>query len=231
MSRHLFDCSRVSTDNSCARRRYLQYHFGGRGVVGTSISFPRRIGGIIHDVVEAMFQEDDWEKVMTGYLGRFAAEMHEGRVDPHPPPRQIEGVGRLEARGDAYLAYAQTEQLSLVEGMLRGFHRYRVPRILDEFPEVFGVEVETTVDLGDGIEFMVKPDLLLLSKDGRVHYREHKTTAWNKPEWVNSWFKAPQLHVYAAALQRTGIEIDTMVIEGMYKGLSLIHISEPTRPY
>ena len=227
MRRHLFDRSRVSTDLRCARQRYLQYHLNGRGIVKTEINFPLRIGSIIHDVIEEMFQAGDWERLMQEHLDRFAVEMYDGGIDPHPPPRQVEGVGWLKTRDASYYAYAQNEQLALIEGMLRGFHRYRLPRILDEFPEVFGVEVETTVDLGDGIEFMVKPDLLLLSKDGRIHYREHKTTAWNKPEWVNSWWKAPQLHVYAAALKRAGIEIDSMVIEGIYKGFRNLRVKQP----
>ena len=196
MNRHLFDRSRTSTDQRCPRQRFLQYHYKGKGIVGVSINFPLRIGSIIHDVIEAVAQGEDWEKAMAGHLSRFEADMHLGAFDP----------------------YFAKEQLSLVEGMLRGFVRYRWPRILDEFPRVFSVEMETTVDLGDGIEFMVKPDLLLLSKDDRVHYREHKTTSWNKEEWVNSWFKAPQLHIYAEALRRCGVEVETMTIEGLYKG-------------
>ena len=128
------------------RRRFLQYHYGGKGLTEVRISLPLRIGSIVHDVIEEMAQEGNWETEMNAHLCAFAEDMREAGFEEH----------------------FKAEQGALVEGMLRGFHRYRWPRIKERCPGgVFAAEMETVIDLGDGVGFMVKPDLLMLDAGGQ----------------------------------------------------------------
>ena len=55
-------------------------------------------------------------------------------------------------------------------------------------------------------------------QEGKVHYIEYKTSNWIQQQWVTSWFKSPQLHIYAEALRRCDVEVASMTIEGLFKG-------------
>jgi hypothetical protein len=111
------------------------------------------------------------------------------------------------------------EQATLVEGLIRGYHKHVWPKLLVKYPTIVGVEQEATYVMADGIEFIARPDLLMADAQGGIHYIEFKSTSSKKPEWVNSWDTAVQLHSSVKAVEATtGILPEDVTIVGFYKG-------------
>ena len=200
---HYVDRSRTSTDWKCARKRYLQYDMRCEGmkdtdpggIVSPTLIMPLYIGGLGHDVLQDYAEGVKLDTALGPRIATFYDDM----------------------KASAYEDYFAHEQCYLVEGLLRGFIKHRWPRMMAGM-KIHSVEMETTIEIAEGIELMVKPDLILADHLGDLHYREFKSTSKNDQQWVDSWRQAPQLHIYAEALRRCGVPVQTMVIEGMFKG-------------
>ena len=110
------------------------------------------------------------------------------------------------------------EQAALVEGLLRGFYKQAWPTLIAQFPQVIAVEQEMTYAHA-GLTFMSKPDLILSNNSGDWAYVEYKSTSSKRPEWVNSWNTAVQIHSTIKAVEATlGTAPSTVIVQGLYKG-------------
>lgn len=207
-----FDTSRVAEDWRCPRARYWKYEHAGRGVVNLPTSFNLMLGIILHKGLEAVVAG---KQHIDGIVKTALVEFRKGATTDH------------------YEQLFLAEQQAVLEGHLRGFHRHQWPQLQREFPGLFAIEREVTLPLGEvpgfdprtgepcraQLVFMAKPDLLLLDKSNRLVYIEYKTTSSNKEQWLDSWIKAPQLHVYARAIEHSlGQLPEAMIIQGLYKG-------------
>lgn len=195
MRDHYFDRSRVFADWKCPRSRFWNYEYRGRGIVNLEWNYNLYVGALIHDVVADLADGIDIDSALTWRIAKFDQDMALASYEP----------------------LFAAEQSCLIEGMMRGFERHCWPLIIAN-RRVHVVEMETVIDLGDGVKFMVKPDLLLSDDLGNLYYWEYKSTSSNKEQWVNSWKLNPQLHVYAEALRRCGKSITSMTVQGLYKG-------------
>lgn len=141
---------------------------------------------------------EDREVVVQRAIGRLRGSVSERTVD-------LSGE-RLE------------EQVCLLEGMLRGWARLVLPRILAEY-DVVRVEGEVIYDFL-GCRLGAKPDVLLRRRgDGTLWYVEWKTTSTLTPEYFQSWTKAVQLHAGALGVSRSlGEDIAGAIVFALYKG-------------
>lgn len=196
----LYDRSRVTTDWYCPRKRYWNYEYDGKGIVGDGIYLPIFTGSVLHDGLSAIAMKVDIDDITEAaaeqlYTGIMTA--NGGDVDKEP---------------------FALEQTALTVGLLRGFHKHVWPRLLDQYPEVVAVEQEMLYT-HDGLQFMSRPDLVLRDRDGCLWYIEYKSTSTNKESWMNSWSTAVQLHSTCRAVEATlGEKVTGVIIQGLYKG-------------
>lgn len=144
------DRSRYEAGFHCPWHRLLQYHAAGTGWVPRTEALEPAVGQFIHGCLEA---------VLT------AAR------DKGSPLTQSE-VNNLTLR------VPQEPGLSVVEaiGITHAWARAILPWLLDKY-EILSAEQEFTLDLGDDIVWMARPDCVVRSKDtGLPCVVEFKTT-------------------------------------------------------
>lgn len=208
MAIRLHDRSRATTDWKCPRLRYLQYEFEGKGVVGGNLSLELYLGTAVHDGLAAM----------------AAQHLNSGGVDidliastaRHQVYEALMLRNQADSDGEA-MEFAN-EQSTLVEGLLRGFHRQVWPSLMMAYPVIKVIEGEMTYD-HQGMRFMSKPDLVVADLEGNNWYIEYKTTSSKKEGWVNSWNTAVQLHSTVRAIESSiGEKVTGVIVQGLYKG-------------
>lgn len=202
----LYDRSRVTTDWQCPRKRYWQYEYGSKGIVGTTQGLELFLGTVVHDGLAAIATQ---HIIGTVDIDAIASAANDS---------VFKALGPV---GDVFLAeeidYAK-EQAALVEGLLRGFYRSAWPRLMAAYPDIRCVEQELIYD-HDGLRFMSKPDLVVASPEGDIWYVEYKTTSSKKEGWVNSWNTAVQLHSSIRAIEASfGEKVTGVIVQGLYKG-------------
>lgn len=187
----LTDRTRTTTDWLCRRKRYLNYHYLGRGIVTEAQAPELLFGSVIHEGLAA---------VATQHLG--------AGVD-------IDSIAEAARRQLS----EGSEASHLAEALLRAFHRHVWPRLMRTYPRIIAVEPELTYALGDGTVFMSRPDLILENSDGEWTIIEFKTTGSKNENWITQWNTAIQLHSTMMAVESTlGKMPLSVVVIGLYKG-------------
>ena len=79
----LFDRSRVVTDWECPRKRYLGYEYGGKGLATNVMALPLREGAIVHDVIQELSEDGDFDGKLHHELDSFTYELREANVDEY----------------------------------------------------------------------------------------------------------------------------------------------------
>jgi hypothetical protein len=198
----LYDRSRVTTDWTCPRKRFWNYEYNGRGIVSSNTSLDLFMGICLHDGLAGIARGFDIEE-----LAPVAKKQMFDALTEH-------STGVMEE-----IDYA-AEQSTLLEGMLRGFHKQVWPRIQTQFPIILCIEEEMRYD-HDGLVFMSKPDLVVGDNDGNVAYVEYKSTSSKSEGWVNGWSTAVQLHSTIKAIKATkDIDVNQVIVQGLYKGFT-----------
>jgi hypothetical protein len=219
----LIDRTRTVQDWKCPRSRYYGYEYLGKGIVRSGTAIELFIGIVVHDAMAAFatFTKDGQPIPIDDIASSAYQEVHDNII-------QTAGNVVLPENEE----YAR-EQASLIEGMLRGFHKHVWPRLMDEYPKIVALEHEMEYNLDPTIEcntcdgtgkypeasecarchgrgyeggnfvFMAKPDLIVENKEGDLVYLEYKTTSNKKEGWVNSWETAVQLHSSIMATEQT----------------------------
>jgi hypothetical protein len=201
--------SHVVADWQCPRRRYWNYEYGGRGIVGNDIQKALEEGIALHDALsEIAIQHRDKGAVDIDAIASKARQ--------HTYEKILASMAG-EAENVA-MDYAG-EQAALVEGIVRGFYRYQWPILISQYPTVMLVEQEITYEHGR-VTQMSKPDLVLGNQEtGEVWYIEYKSTSSKRPQWVNSWSTAIQLHATARGIEQFVHQpITGVIVQGLYKG-------------
>ena len=202
-----YDRSRSVQDWKCPRSRFWQYEYGGRGIVPGTTPLELYLGTTLHDGLAAIGMQHLQGGVDIDLIATTAFQQtYQSLVD------QASGEPEFEA-----IQFAK-EQATLVEGLLRGFHAYVWPTLMEAYPKILAVEQEMTYTTGN-FTFMAKPDLVVEDAEGSPFYVEYKSTSSKKPEWVNSWNTAVQLHSTLKAIEETlGVKPVGVVVAGLYKG-------------
>lgn len=209
MSEHeliLYDRSRVTTDWTCPRKRYLQYELDGKGIVNGNAALELYMGQVLHDGLAAI--AGMWKESGKADIDLIATTAQKQMFDA----LTIATTGEVEEIDFA------AEQSSLVEGLLRGFYRQVWPSLIAAYPTILHIEEEMLFS-HNGLGFMAKPDLVLADVEGNVWYIEYKSTSYNNQGWVNSWETAVQLHSTVKAIEvTTGTAPTGVIVQGLYKG-------------
>ena len=193
----VYDRSRSTTDWQCPRKRYLQYEWGGRGIIPDDTALELYLGTAIHDGLAAIAEGVQIDSIADA----ARLQIREALV----------GAGTDEEVNFAF------EQAALVEGLLRGFYKHTWPQLISQYPEIVAIEQEMVYE-HDGFKFMSKPDLVLANEDETV-YVEYKSTSSKKDSWVNSWGYAVQLHSTIRAIESTlNRKVNGVIVQGLYKG-------------
>lgn len=211
----LIDRTRTVSDWKCPRLRYWNYEYQGRGISKSSTSLPLFMGITIHDSLAAiaMYVKDGSPVPIDNLADLASRQMVENLLSPFEG-KHVPQDAREFAR----------EQAALVEGLIRGFYLHLWPKLMLN-ASIVAIEQEMEYSLNevvddDGTEyvFMTKPDLVI-EKEGELVYIEYKSTSSKKPEWVNSWDTAVQLHSSVKATEATlGRPVGSVQIVGLYKG-------------
>lgn len=203
--------TRAESDWACGRKRYWQYEFGGVGLEPETTILELYVGTVLHDGLAAIAAQHKAGKVDIDKIATTAAN---------------ELKQALLADNDSYEGqrYAN-EQSTLVEGLLRGYHRVVWPSLIADYPEVVGIESELHMfhDVAgklakDGkFNYICIPDLVL-SNGKELKYIEYKSSSSKKDQWISSWSYAVQVHATAKAIEESyRLPCSTQVV-GLYKG-------------
>lgn len=207
----LYDRSRVVTDWTCARKRYLQYEYLNKGIVSDHQGLELFLGTQLHDGLAAIARGIDIDDIAHAATKQIYMTLVESQIG------EVENTDFIH------------EQQSLVEGLLRGFHKHQWPRIQALYPTVLFIEEELTY-VHNGLTFMAKPDLVVADTEGNAYYIEYKSTSSKKDDWVNSWNTAVQIHSTCKAIEATkGVKITATIVQGLYKGYVIN--SKQTSPF
>lgn len=198
---------RATSDWTCPRSRYWGYEYMGRGLVRDNMSLNLFLGGSIHDALAAIAVQHpnvDINQIATATQASIHQTIMEHAID-----------GADEAETQLF----GLEQGALVEGMIRGFYKHVWPRLIAQYPIIKAVEQEMIYPHGDGMIFMAKPDLVVADAEGSIFYIEYKSTSSKKPEWINSWNTAIQLHATVRCIEHSlGEPVSGVIVQGLYKG-------------
>ena len=202
----LYDRSRVVTDWTCPRKRYWGYEWEGKGLVGSNIHLELFTGTTLHDGLAAIaaFHRGTGSVDIDAIATTANRQMAEGLL--------------TSTSGEVSEVDFALEQAALVEGLLRGFHKYVWPQLMGQYPNILHIEEEMKYE-HDGLTFMSRPDLVIGNDNGDVVYVEYKSTSSKKEGWINSWGTAVQLHSTIKAIEATtGRKVDSVIVQGLYKG-------------
>src|SRR5688572_21163959 len=126
----LYDRSRVTTDWTCPRKRFWQYHYNGRGIVKGSTGLELFLGTTVHDFLALLANRTkNLQPIDINEVAELAF-------------RQVFDT-LMEANGgeDGAFAFA-TEQATLIDGMCRGFFKSVWPKLMAAYPRILFVEEE-----------------------------------------------------------------------------------------
>ena len=200
MSQILYDRSRVEADWRCPRYRYLAYEYDGKGITSDTDQLELFLGKKVHDGLARIAKG-----VNIDVVAETAAQ-------------QVRTALLVKTEGEPEAEAFACEQAALVEGQLRGFHRWVWPRLQQQYPTIVAIEEEMTYEHA-GLLFMSRPDLIVEDTDGNLWYVEYKTTSSKTEAWINQWSTAVQLHscVRAATATLERVVVGVIVL-GLYKG-------------
>lgn len=201
----LYSKSSVGVDQTCKRKLYFNYELLG-GIQAKTTSLELFIGIALHDGLAAIAEGIAIDDIATAGFKQVYVPLIEAATNPN--------TGEIQ---DEDIDYAK-EQATLVEGLLRGFHKHVWPRLMNDYT-VYLVEKPMVYRHGD-LGMMVKADLVLQSKlDETLWYVEYKSTSSKREEWVKSWETNVQLHSSIYAIEQSeGIEVTGVIVQGLYKG-------------
>ena len=198
----------------CRRLGFLSEDFNGQGYAPVASRVPLLSGDHIHNAlaqtlghysgISPIDGNDPIATVVERITSDYTAEILET------------GIQDLN---DAEVEFTRTEQLVLLEGMLRGWVTYRLPIILDEF-DVVEIEHTQLWKLGPGINIPIKRDALLRRKlDGLLGVMDFKGAPFVDDAWQRTHEQSLQTILYLEATEELlGEATFGIFYEGLVRG-------------
>jgi len=176
------DRSRYECTFQCPRKRYFNYEYGGRGIVGMGFAEDLAFGSGIHNGLEELILTGDMDLA----LKRLEAEIE-------------------ECEGETADGYPKKDEwYAMGYGMLSLFNNIVLPKQQEQF-DIKDTELEIVLELTNNLIWMSRIDAHLLRKAKGTHLPyvwEYKTSATNyADELVNSAQDNFQFLMEAAALE------------------------------
>lgn len=160
--------SAVLTYQTCHRKRFLAYHFGQVGLSPEPVDLNLLTGTCIHRGLQHLLEHcrmehplNDFEEACVDRAVELAVEVFREEVTNHS----------LNLYSSEFLntAFVIAEHECLIEGLIRAFSIYRLPRLLEEF-EILEVELdEIFEEFSDIVIWQTKADASFLFRD---HYEK-----------------------------------------------------------
>lgn len=196
------DRSRMAAYQDCKRLRYLTYHYRAKGLSRTSASLPLINGDFVHKALAALIVGEDLDGVLEALSNEYRATM-QGRT----------------VYGELDLDFLINEQLALLEGLVRAWHRVRLNPILADYT-IVDVEKEVEWEMAPHITVMLRMDLVLRRKrDGLLFVKDYKTLGAINDDWAKKFEHDSQLLCYTLAAESIYNEpIGGLLMEGLIKG-------------
>jgi hypothetical protein len=185
----LTDRSAIETDWKCGMMYWWNRCEGGKGIVPLIEADALRIGTEIHNDLELFGKGMSLDEVILSL------------------PDIKSATSQVEA-----------EHLARRLGWVISYGMFIEPRTREEFENV-STEGELVLDRSP-LWIAVTPDRVLRRRsNGRLVYREYKSTRMNTAGWVLHWEKAVQLHLGIAAIEEElREEVECGQVLGLYKG-------------
>lgn len=189
----------------CRRLRLLGNDLDGTGYRPRAGSVPLLSGDAFHRGFSRLIAGQDIESTLALVLGDYGKELLEA------------GVRSLD---DDEVRFTIEEQQTMLEGMMRGWVDYRLPRILDEY-DVVEIEQQWLWKLGEGIYVPMRQDAILRRKDdGMLYILDYKGIPYgDSDDWQLKHENSDQTVLYITALEeRTQEPVGGMIYEGLVRG-------------
>ena len=172
--------SKLKTFRRCPKQYEYKYI---EGLEPTRKSVPLALGNWIHSMLEAHYKGEDWLETygeLTHKFNGFLAEEKEHYGD-------LPGISARLMNG--YMDFWEEEDKNL---------------------EIISVEEEFEVDIGKGLLFKFKPDMIVRDKrDGVISCWDHKSNkTLPDTEWRNTDIQST---LYLWALNQLGIKVDQFI--------------------
>jgi len=172
--------SKLKTFRRCPKQYEYKYI---EGLEPTRKSVPLALGNWIHSMLEAHYKGEDWLETygeLTHKFNGFLAEEKEHYGD-------LPGISARLMNG--YMDFWEEEDKNL---------------------EIISVEEEFEVDIGKGLLFKFKPDMIVKDKrDGMISCWDHKSNkTLPDTEWRNTDIQST---LYLWALNQLGIKVDQFI--------------------
>lgn len=198
----------------CPRMRFLGTDYNGTGYSPIAQRVPL-IGGI-HE-----------HNVLADIVGHYGGiKLLEGADPVETALQKVKAAYTeeiLEAGirdlTDAEVVFTMQEQLTMLEGMTRGFVIYRLPRLMEEY-DLVETEQEWLWDLGPGVKWPMRVDALYRRKvDGMHIIADYKGIPHGDDAWQRTHENSKQTMLYITAMEeRLGEPIAGVMYEGMVRG-------------
>ena len=208
-----FSRSNVRCYQTCALKRFINYHACGTGIVQKRLKMGMSTGSFVHDGLATIMQYAK-EHDTTISDGRLAAELGVLRVDCE---QQWSSRGLEVSAGSTYEI---KRQLALGEALIRGWVRVRLPVLLRDH-RVAAVEDEHLIPIGEDMKMGVKLDAVLRRRsDDALIALEFKTTGTMQKDYIESWRYSSQTVVETAAIEHIfGEPCVAVRMEFLWKGI------------
>src|SRR3990167_5087705 len=192
----LTDRTTIETDWTCGQKRYWYKEYGSGGIVPKDEPAYFEEGRDIHD-----------------NLANLA-----GNADPLEWTRCVVATEMARVERQNITGQLELETLYRRLGWLLAFAKWIEPGVRAEY-ETISVEGEVILDRAP-LWIACTPDRILRRRDdGRLVYREYKTTKKTSYEWMNYWPHAVQLHLGIKAVEEEmGERMGFAHVQGLFKG-------------
>ena len=196
--------SGVQDRQECPRLSFLSTAIYGTGIQRTSNALPLLRGTTAHAAFARVLSGWDLEKTVKTMHAEYRAAV------------EAKGVHGIELESKERFI---TEQLHLMECVLRGWVRVRLPLILEEEDPV-AIEQEWQWEMAPGVIEPMRFDYIGRRKDtGMLVVRDWKTASSISEDWAVKFEHDLQTNLYVLALQEhTGELVDGITYEGLLVG-------------
>lgn len=200
--------SEVDTRATCETKNFNEYHYGGTGLSRVAQSLPLSSGIALHEANARVLLAGGASPVLDAAiqhgLNAYQEKVLKRGLQNHPKDLVKFTVG---------------EQRALIEALVRGWVRYRVPDLLEHY-EVIEVEREHRVHLAFEVYQNIRFDATLRPRGTNyVVVMDEKSTANESADWAERLRRSNQTHLYVPAAEDIyGMYAAGVQYEGMFKG-------------
>lgn len=200
------DRTRIVTREECERKRYTNFDFD---IDGEPIGLQRKATSL--PLLNGIQIHEAHARILAGLnIDYVINEMRESYIET------VESHG---IHGEADPEVLITEQMALLEGMLRAFTLIWLPRILDEY-DVLDLEKPRDWEMAPGLVQKLRFDTKLRRKgDGQLVIMDWKSMSYISDAWSKKMEHARQTSLYIEAAEELFNEPVEMAYLGMVKGM------------